>query len=239
MTVKRLLAAVLCGTAALLLSISAAKLLALPAQAAQTEQSAYARILRDDVYLYESAQEDSGLFILPRTYFVRITGEAGDYYKVEYLSGANAAVGYCRADEVELVDYIPETPFLSYETEVTFTAGGGDLPEGFITEYTVPAAFYGTFYYGSSVYCYVLLNGEFGYVPASACSPLNYPENTEHMQEEDPEQPQQNGGNANAVNIVLICALSMAALGAVYFLFRPARPERPHPAPFDDYEQPD
>ncbi len=212
-----------------------------PVRAEENPESGYgyARVTQEDVYLYSQPQAESGLFILPRTYFVKITGETGDYYRVEYLTGTSATPvrGYCRTDDVEPVDYIPETPFLLYDTEVTFTVGSADLPDGFFTEYTVPAAFYGTFYYGSSVYYYVNMNGEFGYVPASACPPLDYPENTEHMPAETPETPQESGGNANVVNIILICALSVAALGAVYFLFRPAKPASARPAPFDDYEQ--
>lgn len=210
----------------------------LPAFAAEEgTDTGYARVVQEDVYLYAAPQSDSGLFILPRTYFVRLTGQAGGYYSVEYLSGTNAVQGYCRTEDLEPVDYIPETPFLEYETEVTFTAGSGDLPDGFITEYSVPASFYGTFYYGSSVYYYVSIGGETGYVPASACPPLNYPENTEHTQTEIPDSPEQPSGNTNVVNIVLICALSVAALGAVYFLFRPARGSEPRSVPFDDYEQ--
>ncbi len=212
-----------------------------PVRAEENPESGYgyARVTQEDVYLYSQPQAESGLFILPRSYFVKITGETGDYYRVEYLTGTSATPvrGYCRTDDVEPVDYIPETPFLLYDTEVTFTVGSADLPDGFFTEYTVPAAFYGTFYYGSSVYYYVNMNGEFGYVPASACPPLDYPENTEHMPAETPETPQESGGNANVVNIILICALSVAALGAVYFLFRPAKPASARPAPFDDYEQ--
>ena len=153
-----------------------------PVRAEENPESGYgyARVTQEDVYLYSQPQAESGLFILPRTYFVKITGETGDYYRVEYLTGTSATPvrGYCRTDDVDPVDYIPETPFLLYDTEVTFTVGSADLPDGFFTEYTVPAAFYGTFYYGSSVYYYVNMNGEFGYVPASACPPLDYPENT-------------------------------------------------------------
>ena len=209
-----------------------------PAHAAETAEGSYARVMQEEVYLYSQPQEESGLFILPSTYFVKITGEAGDYFRAEYLTGTNAAPvrGYCRMDEVEPVEYVPETPYLLYDTEVTFTVGSADLPDGFFTEYTVFAAFYGTFYYGSSVYYYVNMNGEFRYVPASACPPLDYPENTEHMQAETPPDEAPVHNSVNAVNIVLICTLSVAALGAVYFLFRPAKPAK-RASPFDDYEQ--
>ena len=207
---------------------AAAMLFFLSPSAVRAEETArYARILDEEVYFYERAEAESGLFVLPRTYFVRITGEEGNYYAAEYRTGSAALQGYCLKSQVELVDYVPETPYLLYDTEVTFTVGSADLPDGFFTEYTVSAAFYGTFYYGSSVFYYVNLGGEFGYVPAGACPPLDYPENTEHMQAETPETPQESGGNANVVNIILICALSVAGIGAVYFLFRPAKPPRP------------
>ena len=105
-------------------------------------------------------------------------------------AGKTAVRGYCRADEVTPVDYIPQTPYLSYTVRVTFRTGEG-LPDGFITEYTVGAPFYGTFRFGSSTYYYVELNGAFGYVPATACSLLDYPLNTEHTEVAAPEtQPE-------------------------------------------------
>lgn len=216
--------------------------LAAPVPVLADEDYRYARVTQENVYLYSSAQDNSGLFVLPRTYFVKITGESGDYYKVEYLTGAAGVTpvrGYCRKAEVSPVDYVPETPFLVYGTDVTFTAGSGDLPDGFITEYTVPADFYGTFSYGSSVYYYVNIGGEFGYVPAAACTPLDYPENTEHSETVSPGKDPSPNGNASVLNVVLVCALSVAALGAVYFLFRPAKAPRKLEPFAEDYEQTD
>lgn len=204
----------------------------LPIHSVQAQEATitFARIIQSGTYLYSEANADSGLFILPETYFVKITGDAGSYYAVEYLSDTAARSpirGYCLKSDVSAVDYTPQTPYLVYSVDVTFrTDASGSLPDGFLTEYTLTASFYGTFLYGSATYYYVELNGEFGYVPASACPPLSYPENTEHTEtEEQPlpdDTPQESG--LGAVNIVLICALAVAALGAIYFLFRPAKP---------------
>ena len=202
-------------------------------RAAADEAALYARVTSPDVYLYEEADENSGLFILPETYFVKILSENGDYYAAEYLCDTpnrTPVRGYCRKTDVECVDYIPETPFLVYETQITFRSSSDDLPEGFIRDYTVDAAFYGTFSYGSSVCCYVEMEGRFGYVPASACSPIAYPPNTEHTDTASDGQPSDPSSAAqpDPVNIVLICALAVAALGAVWFLFRPAK-KQAHP----------
>ncbi len=208
----------------------------LPVRPAQAQEIRYARITQPNVYLYEQADAASGLFVLPQTYFVKITGEIQGYYSAEYLcdtAGRTPVRGYCRIDEVELVDYIPETPFLIYDTDVTFRTSDSYLPDDFISEYRVSAAFYGTFSYGSSVCYYVLLNGTFGYVPASACPPLSYPENTEHTELEEPVSAPSDtpAPGLSAVNVVLISALAVAALGAVYFLFRPAKQQT---RPFDE-----
>lgn len=233
---RRASAAALLFAAALLL-LSAFLLRPAAAHAEEGEAlPSYARVTRSDTWLYEAADEDTGLFVLPETYFVRITGQANGFYAVTYLSdtpGRTPVSGWCRADAVTAVDYIPETPFLYYEVDVTYSAGEG-LPDGFLTDYTVTAAYYGTFAYGSSPYYYVELEGMFGYVPAAACSALDYPPNTEHTETETtgPAGGEEPSSGCATANIVLVCALSVAALGAVYFLFRPAvrRERRPEDA---------
>ena len=61
-------------SAALLLAVLPAAALA-AARPARAEEALYARVLEEGVYLYSSADETSGLFILPRSYFVRIESE--------------------------------------------------------------------------------------------------------------------------------------------------------------------
>ena len=208
-----------------------------PLSAAAEENELYARVTQAGVYLYAEPDGDSGLFELPQSWFVRVTGETGAYTSVAYLEGTAAAVyGYCKTEELTFVDYIPETPYLSYTVEVTFTAGDDSLPDGFITSYRVDAAFCGTFSYGSATYCYVYLDGAFGYVPASACSSLDYPLNTEHTESgaasASGEAAEKSGGSA--VNIVLVCALAAAALGIAFFLFRPAARRKKREEPRED-----
>ena len=191
-----------------------------PLSAAAEENELYARVTQAGVYLYAEPDGDSGLFELPQSWFVRVTGETGAYTSVAYLEGTAAAVyGYCKTEELTFVDYIPETPYLSY-----------------ITSYRVDAAFCGTFSYGSATYCYVYLDGAFGYVPASACSSLDYPLNTEHTESgaasAGGETAEKSGGSA--VNIVLVCALAAAALGIAFFLFHPAARRKKREEPRED-----
>lgn len=199
----------------------------------------YARVTEDGVYFYSATDENAGLFILPRTYFVKITGEAGDYYRVRYLDGYGqgaALEGYCKAGEIQLVDYIPETPYLDYSITVTYRAEGGAPSDSFLTEYQVSARFYGEFAYGSSTCYYVRIGDAFGYVPATACSVPDYHENTEHMQTEPVINEPTDEKGFGALNIVLICVLAVVALGAVYFLFRPASVRKTAQTSYDETE---
>ncbi len=213
--------------AVLLAALSAPFAAPLAAYAAEGD-AAFARITREGIYLYSEPDEDAGLFELPQSWFVRVTARLGGYCAVAYLSDTperTAVYGYCKEEELTFVGYTPETPFLSYTVDVTFSAGDPSLPDGFLTTYTVSAAYYGSFSYGSATYYYVELEGRFGYVPASACPPLDLPENTEHTETETPAPDPDGspaGSAAGAVSVVLACVLAAAALGIAYFLFRPA-----------------
>ena len=213
----------------LLLLLAALTAALCPAAAAAAEGSGgtYARIERTGVYLYAEPNGETGLFELPQTYFVYVTGEYGEYCSVAYLRdtpGHTAVYGYCKSEELAFVDYIPETPYLLYTVEVTYTAGTTPMPNGGIASYRVQAAYYGSFSYGSTTCYYVETDGAFGYVPASACPVLDYPPNTEHTEPDPPpEDAAPAADGSGAVNIVLVCALAAAALGIAFFLFRPAR----------------
>ena len=108
MKIFRFLAAMLAAAALLALFLPASAAAAeSDGEGAGSEAPSYARIEQDGVYLYRSPSAEAGLFVLPRSYFVRLAGEAGDYYAVEYLTGTQgrtAVRGYCLRDQVSPVD---------------------------------------------------------------------------------------------------------------------------------------
>ena len=115
-------------SAALLLAVLPAAALA-AARPARAEEALYARVLEEGVYLYSSADETSGLFILPRSYFVRIESEEDEWYRVLYREGdpdIPPVRGYCKRSEITPVDFIPQTPYLFYQIDITYRAGSGD-----------------------------------------------------------------------------------------------------------------
>lgn len=70
----------------------------------------YARIEIENAFLYSSPFEDeeSILFKLPKTYFVKIYGEENDrFYKAEYIDQN----GYIKKTDVRFVKETPQTPY--------------------------------------------------------------------------------------------------------------------------------
>ena len=76
--------------------------------------SGYAQVLYSNVYLYKYPTDvesyENRHFLLEPTYFVKVEDKANDFfYKVSYLN----FTGYVKMSEVELINEIPEMPFLS------------------------------------------------------------------------------------------------------------------------------
>jgi len=73
----------------------------------------FARIMFDNVYLYNSPNEltdnSNILFELPKTYFVELTDSANEnFYKANYLSFS----GYVKKDSVQAIEGVPNSPYL-------------------------------------------------------------------------------------------------------------------------------
>ena len=80
---------------------------------ATKQETYYARVLFEQVYLYKTPTEDNSLaniyFELPKTYFVELIGKEGDFYKAKYLD----LYGYVKKDSVQAVSEAPINPFLT------------------------------------------------------------------------------------------------------------------------------
>ncbi len=67
----------------------------------------YAKIQSTNVQLCSSPSENSPLFKLPYSYFVKVSSAVDDYYKVTYKD----VEGYIKKDKVKLMKGTPQTPF--------------------------------------------------------------------------------------------------------------------------------
>ena len=187
---------------------------------AAAEDAGYACIRDTDVYLYAEENDRSGLFTLPYTYYVKVLATGIDYCYVEYLSdGPNTRriTGYCKTSELTFVDYVPERPYLYYTFDVTYYIEGSSpalSDDDFLTAITVTCAYYGEYRVGSEVYCYVLREGTFGYIPRP--DGLEYELNGEydsHMSEgSDTGAGNFGGGESESMSPVQIALLVLLCI---------------------------
>ena len=206
--------------------------IAAAASAAPTTGS-YACILTD-AYFYAEPSEKHGLFLLPKTYYVKLLEYGADYSKIEYLSDSahtQSLVGYAKTSALTFVDYVPARPFLYYLVDVKYRiedAAPNDSAS--LTELTVTCAYYGDYPIGSELWCYILRDGEFGYIPKPA--DLSYEQNTEYADRQQGESsasesaPDGNGkSSANPIQIaILIAVCLLIPLLAALILKPPRRP---------------
>jgi len=150
------------------------------ASSAESGEISYACILGENTFFYTARDEKQGLFLLPKTYYVKILEPAPDYCKIEYLydgSDVKKVVGYAKTSELTLVDYTPTTPYLHHVFTVDYLLNGETGDDAF-HKITLSCTYYGDYIIGSKTYCYVLRGNEFGYVPKP--TELTYPLNDEY-----------------------------------------------------------
>lgn len=188
----------------------------------------FAYVPTDQVYFYSDEpdeQKRKGLFLLPKTYYVRIVSTEQTYYRVEYLTDGSSTqklVGYCKKNEVTPVDYTPQLPYLYLVINVTYTLTDATGKNDSFSTITIPCAYYGDYEDGTELYCYVLRDGEFGYVPKP--KDLTFAPNDEYADRHKPQpsDPQETPSNesksslspAQIAMLVLLCLLipAVAAL---------------------------
>ena len=195
----------------------------------------YACILTDDVFFYSTADGRRGLFLLPKSYYVRLLEYRTDYCKIEYQTETSAKrlIGYARTEDLTFVDYVPARPYLYYTFDIRYKIDDTQPTDStFLTEITVSCVYYGDYLIGSERYCYVLRGDEFGYVPKPLS--LSYEENTEYADylaslQPDPTPPDTQGNTeeeksspAQIAILVAICLL--VPILAALVLKPPRRP---------------
>lgn len=152
----------------------------LTAKADTPSKGAYACVL-SDAFFYAEADERKGLFLIPKTYYVKLVEYGSPYCKVEYMSDGNYTkrlVGYTKTECLTFVKYTPSRPYLTYIFDVNYRIEDADSTDGFLTGLTVTCAYYGDYKIGSETYCYVLRGDEFGYIPKPTS--ISYEDNTEY-----------------------------------------------------------
>ena len=217
---------------------------------AGAQEYPYAVAPSDTVWFYAAENEESRLFLLPLSYYVRVLSYGEKYSRVEYLDNSppfRKLSGYCRTDSITKVDFIPERPYLYREITLTYTLP--DTPafgSGNFSSITRTFYYYGMREEGGALYFYVHdENGVCDFIPAR--EPLEYDLNTDYLKTDEPAaslDAEASVAGPSAVQIVIICLACVAAVAVAVLVVRgkrtsPAPSAKSVPAPFGDAEEGD
>ena len=209
---------------------------------AMPKQGDYACILQDETFFYALPEEKRGVFLLPKTYYVRLVEYGESYCKIEYLTDdahVKKLTGYARTEQLTFVDYVPERPYLVYVFDVKYQIAETDKTDSsFLTQLTVTCAYYGDYNVGSETYCYVLRGEEFGYIPKP--DTLQFEENTEYADyiqaqeaerqnstESTSENSAAESGGISPWQIVVLVALCLLVPVLAALILKPPRKVEP------------
>ena len=191
----------------------------------------YAVAARSDVWLYAEESEETGLFLLPYTYYVRVVERGEEYSAVVYgedIAPYRTVEGYCKTDMLTFVDFIPERPFLKLEVTVTYTVEGAasEMGNGTFDKIDRTFHYYGTSYLGTRRYFYVISDGVFDYIPAER--DVTFELNTDYLQETvapAPEEPEiEPASTLSPVGIAALITGILAVCAIAFFVLRGKRP---------------
>lgn len=192
--------------------------------------TSYARADTRDVYFCKD-KNSTALFAIPYTYCVEIISTDGDWYYVKYGESNNVyepLYGYCKSENLTLLDEPPQNKFLFYTVPLTFRTDsfGSSLPAS--NELTVNAAFYGTYYSGGYAYSYVRYNGSYYYTAgANDDYPLNEIPSVGVSGPPPDDSDTANAPSEKIVIAVVIAVIAGAVLVVIYYTSRRGRYFRP------------
>ncbi len=201
------------------------------AEGMDAPEERYAVAAREDVWFYAAENEESGLFLIPYTYYVRIIREGTMFTAVQYLDDVSpyrAVTGFCKTEQLTFVDFVPVRPYLRREITVAYTIAGENPLGSAFNKIERRFVYYGTSYAGTARYFYVYADGIFDYVPAT--QDILFERNTDYLEQTSatpdppPSETEEPSPVPTPVQIVAICAAALAVLAVIVFILRGKRP---------------
>lgn len=184
---------------------------------AEEEIPLYAVADDSDVWFYTEPNEESGLFLIPYTYYVLVLSRGETFCAVRYLEDVapyQAVTGYCKTEQLTFVDFVPSRPWLKKQLTVSYrleSAAGGTMGNGSFDVLEKTFLYYGTSYSGTARYYYVLADGVFDYIPA--IEDVDYELNTDYQTVvvSEPVPEPEETANVSALQII-VASLAIAAV---------------------------
>lgn len=188
--------------------------------AAEDKEVSYAVAAASDVWFYSEADEAGGLFMLPKSYYVKIVETGEEFSKAEYGDGETMPriTGFVKNGTVTAVSFTPARPFLDKKVTLTYKLEGAAEDDFESLQKTF--SYYGSTFRGTARYWYVCADGKFGYVAADGEPEyeLNVDYLTGNVSGETPP-PEQKHVPLTGVQIALVCIAVVAALAVAAFVF--------------------
>lgn len=140
--------------------------------------STYLRVINEQTVFFANANEQSALFYLPYTYYVKCLGEVGVFTHVECygVNGGAALDGYVKTSELFDDGLIVNNPFVSLNistatTSTLFADSSLTTPLQYIFA-DRNMRYYGSYLSGNTTIYYVEYNGKLGYVKEADVYPF-------------------------------------------------------------------
>lgn len=140
----------------------------------------FVRVRNKNVYFYSSPSTATPLFALVPTYYLKVSGAEGIFWKVEVLEEGSyhtKLMGYVLASSVESIFTVPAAPFYPQEKVKVETSGTKIYTSPSITASVIVTAVMGQNmgYYGKIIttdreWYFVCFNGYLGYADAASLS---------------------------------------------------------------------
>ena len=193
--------------------------------------SSYAVAADKDVWFYSAPDEESGLFLLPFSYYVKVVEDGQPFCKVEYGDGVSLPrlTGYCKSETLTPVDFVPTRPFLLKQVTLTYTLSGTDENEFDSLEKNF--YYYGSTFRGTARYWYVYADGKYGFVAQN--KEPDFELNVDYLTTPtttptEPETPPESAPPMTGVQIALVCiaVCVIVAIAAAVFFTRKNPPVR-------------
>jgi hypothetical protein len=190
--------------------------------------SIYLRVIDEETLFYSNANEQSALFFLPYTYYVKSLGQVGEFYHVECYgqNGSPALDGYVKANKLFDDGLSVINPYVSLSlTTVNTAVLYSDTTLVTPIQYVFPERnmrYYGNLEVGGFNVYYVEYNGKLGYVKEVDVYPFAIPNHPNELTFLTPPTPPEvetpiktEDFNQNELRVLIIACLCIAGVFAL------------------------
>lgn len=201
----------------------------------------YGRVNTSNTWFYSSPNSSSGMFLLPQTYFVKISAASGNYYEASYKN----VTGYVAKSDVTLMSGNPQNPYFAatfyvytpynlYALPSTSSSVVQTFDEGQHFEYygikngEMVTNYSSDWYYASAV-----VDGkvQYGYVYSCVAKGLtDFAENTDILIEVSPDVLETSTNNttnfselSTSTKTLLIISITIPSALILFFLVKPTK----------------